>query len=183
MLNFCVLETRVFRLIMYSYVFDCGARRSGRARSPPSKSPSFHLPGGASSLLSHPALIVGLFGVAVILLLFAILLGMFIIYKIKRGRDEGIYYVDGDSKHLSDSANAPLTGVASVKSPLLPPGVYGASSSPMSAGAAANAGPKANPYLSNNGFGTNNMNAAALQPLLAGSSAYSPAPQNREYFA
>ena len=123
----------------------------------------------------------GLFGVSVILLLFAILLGMFIIYKIKRGHDEGIYYVDGDSKHLSDSANAPLTGVASVKSPLLPPGVYGASSSPTAGAAAAAA--KSNPYMSNNGFATNNMNAAALQPLLGGSAAYSPAPQNREYFA
>lgn len=151
----------------------------GRPRSPLSKSPAFHLPGGAGSLLSHPALIVGLFGVAVILLLFAILLGMFIIYKIKRGHDEGIYYVDGDSKHLSDSANAPLNGVATVKSPLLPPGAFGPSSSPT-AGAAAS---KTNPYMPNNGFATNNMNAAALQPLLGGSAAYSPAPQSREYFA
>ena len=170
-----------FRLVGARVRASC-ARLAGRPRSAPSKSPAFHLPGGAGSLLSHPALIVGLFGVAVILLLFAILLGIFIIYKIKRGHDEGIYYVDGDSKHLSDSANAPLTGVASVKSPLLPPGVYGASSSPT-AGAAAAAAAKTNPYMTNNGFATNNMNAAALQPQLGGSATYSPVPQNREYFA
>lgn len=76
--------------VLSRYCTQLFCHASDRQRFAPSKSPSFHLPGGAGSLLSHPALIVGLFGVAVILLLFAILLGIFIIYKIKRGHDEGI---------------------------------------------------------------------------------------------